>query len=497
MGRVAEAVEAARGVSERAGVIEIPAPRTRAAGVGEWFLKPRAVVSADVLVVAAVAVTLAGVFQPEVGRLLHGLSFALVGALALLYLRARRLWVVGIELSVLDEAPGLVAAGVLPTVLVYFLVAMVAPGTSVWPFLYVAGALVGGLLLERSFLRSGQRFLRRRGIGLSNTLIIGAGNIGTLISRRLLFNREHGLRPVGFVDKDPLTDAAERLGLPVLGNSRDLPRLIREFDVDMVVLAFSTAPHEVLLRIVTTCQERGIQLTVVPRLFETITHPGAFERMRGIPVIRVGHIRLSGGLWWTKRLIDLVGSAVLLLLAAPLLLVLSACVKLDTPGPVFYRQERVGRDGRPFMMIKFRTLAADAEKRQGEAMWSDAVEAGSGRDFVTRVGRFLRRSSLDELPQLLNVFKGDMSLVGPRPERPVFVNRFVHDIYRYGDRQRVKVGMTGWAQVHGLKGNHGSLAERVEYDNHYIENWSPWLDVRIILLTLQQIYRDLRGIGQQ
>ncbi|MHB1342857.1 MAG: sugar transferase [Thermoleophilia bacterium] len=496
MGRVAE-VESARGVTDRTNVLDIPKPRTRTVGLGEWMLKRGAVVVADVLVIGVVSVIVGGSFRPAGDPLLYAIAFALIGALALAYLRLRRLWAVGIELSVLDETPGLIVAGLLPSILVYFMVAMVAPAESVWPFVYLAAAVTGGLLLERAFLRALQRYLRRRGIGLRNTLIVGAGNIGTLISRRLLFNREHGLLPVGFVDKEPLTDAAERLGLPVLGNSRDLPRLIHDYDVGMVVLAFSTAPHEVLLRVVATCQERGVQLTVVPRLFETITHPGAFERMRGIPVIQVGHIRLSGGLWWTKRMIDLVGSAFLLAVSAPLLVALAAYVKLDTPGPVFYRQERVGRDGRPFFMIKFRTLAADAEKRQGEAMWSDSVESGAGRDLVTRAGRILRRSSLDELPQLLNVFKGDMSLVGPRPERPVFVNRFVHDIYRYGDRMRVKVGMTGWAQVHGLKGNNGSLAERVEYDNHYIENWSPWLDVRIILLTIQQIYRDLRGIGQQ
>ncbi|MHB0981152.1 MAG: sugar transferase [Thermoleophilia bacterium] len=494
MVRVAEAVESACGVTERAGVLDIPVPRTRAVGLGEWLLKPRAVVLADGLVIGVALLIVGGIFRPGFDRLLHAGAFAVIGLLALTFLWARRLMVVDIELSVLNEAPGLVAAGLLPTVLVYFVAAMVSSTLSVWPFVYVAGTLAGGLLVERSFLRALQRNLRRRGIGLRNTLIVGAGNIGTLISRRLLFNREHGLRPVGFVDKDPLTDTAERLGLPVLGNSRDLARIIYEFDVGMVVVAFSTAPHEVLLRIVTTCQERGVQLTVVPRLFETITHPGAFERMRGIPVIRVGAIRLSGGLWWTKRLVDLLGAAGFLFLSAPLFLALAALVRLDTPGPVFYRQERVGRDGQPFFMIKFRTLAVDAEKRQGEAMWSDSVEGGSGRDYVTRAGRFLRKSSLDELPQLLNVVKGDMSLVGPRPERPVFVNRFVHDIYRYGERMRVKVGMTGWAQVHGLKGNHGSLAERVEYDNFYIENWSPWLDVRIMVLTFQQIYRDIRGL---
>lgn len=497
MGRIAEVIESTRGVKELTDVLDVPVPQTRGGGLGVWFLKPRAVMVADAAATGGVLLAVGLTLPLGSGPLLQWGSLALVWALCLALVRARRLWTVGIELSMLDEAPGLMIAGALPAVLAYFLVSLGSTAVDVGPFAVAAAALAGALLLERAFLRSTQRYLRRRGIGLRNTLIIGAGNIGTLISRRLLFNREHGLRPVGFVDKEPLTDAAERLGLPVLGNSRDLPRLIDEHGIGMVVLAFSTAPHEVLLRIVTTCQERGVELTVVPRLFETITHPGAFERMRGIPVLRVGHIRLSGGLWWMKRMVDLVGASVILLVSAPLFLLLAALVKLDSPGPVFYRQERVGRDGRSFFMVKFRTLAADAEKRQGQPMWSDSVEVGAGRDYVTRMGRLLRKSSLDELPQLINVVKGDMSLVGPRPERPVFVNRFVHDIYRYGDRMRVKVGMTGWAQVHGLKGNNGSLAERVEYDNHYIENWSPWLDVRIMLLTIQQIYRDLRGIGQR
>jgi exopolysaccharide biosynthesis polyprenyl glycosylphosphotransferase len=496
MPQTAELTETKSAAPER--VVPLPLPRsaTRGTAFGSWFLKPRAVAFADLLVIGSATLTLGRLAAPTADGRLYAAALVMVAALSVLTIRRRRLWSVGMDLSALDEIPSLLVAGLFPPVVVYFLFALLSSIT-LDPVVFAAlgGLLAGGLAVERSLLRALQRFLRRKGIGLRNTLIIGAGTIGSLIAKRLVSSPELGLNPVGFIDKEPLVDASDRLGIPVLGNSRDLSRAIFEYDVGMVIVAFSTAPHEVLLRIVTTCQERGVSLAVVPRLFETITQGRGFERLRGIPVVGVAPIRLSGVLWWVKRVSDIVSSAFMLLVFGPLLGLLALAVKLDSDGRVFYKQERVGRDGRPFEMVKFRTMAVDAERSEGGAMWSDAVESGSGTAYVTRVGRFLRKTSLDELPQLINVVRGDMSLVGPRPERPVFVNRFVHDIYRYGDRMRVKAGMTGWAQVNGLKGNHGSLAERVEYDNYYIENWSPWLDAKIIAMTLQQIYRDVRGLS--
>ena len=496
MQQLVDIAKAGGAAQERAGTIRLQASSGRVSTVGTWFLKIHALVLADLVVLALVIVSVGRWTAPATGRTEHALILAFVAALSIYILRRRHVWKMGMELSALNEMPGLLAAGVFPPVIVFFGAALVAVAPlDPWAMGLLGAAMAAGLGVERAVLRAFQRFLRRKGIGLRNTLIIGAGTVGATISKRLLFNPDLGLRPVGFIDKDPLMDPSDRLDIPVLGNSRDLARVIHEYDVGMVVVAFSTAPHEVLLRIVSTCQERGVGLAVVPRLFETITQGRSFERLRGIPVIGVGPIRLSGILWWVKRAFDTLFSAALVVVLAPVLAAIAVVVKLDSDGPVFYRQERVGRDGRPFDMFKFRTMASDAEKSQGGAMWSDAVESGVGIAYVTRVGRVLRKTSLDELPQLFNVLRGEMSVVGPRPERPVFVNRFVHDIYRYGDRMRVKAGMTGWAQVNGLKGNRGSLAERVEYDNYYIENWSPWLDVRIIALTLQQIYRDIRGVS--
>ncbi len=497
MPRYVEAIDSARGQSERDAVLEINVTRTRRATLAELVLSKGAVAVADGLTVGLVA-SAVGVWQWSAAAPWSGVvTLAAIAVAAIIMLWRLRLWSVGMQLSALDEIPRVLMASLLPPVVGFFLASVLGLTTDVLVFAAIAGVMPAGLILERSILRAVQRGLRRRGHGLRTALIVGAGHIGSLIARRLTGHPELGLQPIGFIDKDPLTPLGERQGLPVLGHSRDLARLIYEFDVKMVVVAFSTAPHEVLLRIVTTCQEKGVALAVVPRLFETIAKPAPFERLRGIPVVGIQPIRLSGGLWWTKRLVDVVGSAFLLFVSSPLLLAAAVMVKLGSPGPVFYRQERSGRDGKLFQMIKFRSLTVGAEAQEGGAMWSDAVEAAAGASYITGVGKILRKSSLDELPQLLNVLKGEMSLVGPRPERPFFVNRFVHDIYRYGDRMRVKAGMTGWAQVHDLKGNQGSLAERVEYDNYYIENWSPWLDLRIVLLTFQQVYRDLRGVAAE
>lgn len=455
------------------------------------FLGVRTVVLFDTLsLVAAFLVTVRVLIPQRAPADLPAVGVATV-ALALLVMSSRGLWTVKAQLSVLEEIPGLAAAAVVPAPVVFLGASILERGHDPWFHVMLAVVTGATLVAERTVLRCLQRSLRRRGLARRSTLVIGAGNVGSLLAERLLDHPEYGLEPVGFLDKDPLADEEQRSGLPVLGTSYDLARIIDEHDIGMVMMAFSTAPHEVLLGIVRTCQEKGVELAVIPRLFETITTKVGVDHLRGIPVMAIRKANLSGVHWWGKRVFDVLCAGVLLLVLGPVMAVVAAAVKLDSPGPVFYRQTRAGRDGVPFEMLKFRTLRDQAEAEHG-AMWSDALEEGPGRDAVTSVGRVLRKTSLDELPQLFNVLWGHMSLVGPRPERPLFVNQFVHEIYRYGDRMRVKAGMTGWAQVHGLKGSRGTLAERVEYDNYYIENWSLWLDFKILLLTLQQIWRDLR-----
>jgi exopolysaccharide biosynthesis polyprenyl glycosylphosphotransferase len=345
-----------------------------------------------------------------------------------------------------------------------------------------------------------QATARRRG-ELRPTLIVGAGRMGNLTARRLLAEPELGLRPVGFLDKDPLSLNGQSVGLPVLGASWDLERVIEQYGIEHVVIAFSTAPHHVLLRVVRRCHELGVAVSVLPRLFEVEGRRVTVERLGALPLVAVHSSNPKGWQFRVKYALDRVIASLLLLLVSPILVTAAAAVLLTMGRPIFFRQPRVGADGRHFDMLKLRTMKGSpteageadidwaqqqlaAEGDAHEAQTAKAAEPVEATDRRTRVGRVLRHFSIDELPQLWNVVRGDMSLVGPRPERVSYVQRFERSVYRYDDRHRVKSGMTGWAQVHGLRGK-TSLSDRVEWDNYYIENWSPWLDVKILLMTLE------------
>jgi exopolysaccharide biosynthesis polyprenyl glycosylphosphotransferase len=323
----------------------------------------------------------------------------------------------------------------------------------------------------------------------TRTLVIGAGTVGRQIAERLSRRGELGLRPIGFLDADPLPAPDGAVTHPVLGGIEDLEDVVCRYDVGHVVLSFSSAGHEELLDLSRRCRVLGVDLTVVPRLFEDITRRVSVEHIGGIAVMWVEHANPRSLGFAVKHAVDRVAALAMLLAAAPLLAVLAVAVRLDSPGPILYRQARVGRDGREFEMLKFRTMTGDSgESGEADAAWA-ASESSSGTpearggDRRTALGRVLRRWGLDELPQLINVARGEMSLVGPRPERVQYVRDFERKIHRYGDRHRVKSGITGWAQVHGLRGQ-TSLADRIEWDNYYIDNWSLWLDVKILARTL-------------
>ena len=337
----------------------------------------------------------------------------------------------------------------------------------------------------------------KHGESLRPTLVIGAGKVGRLTAKRLLEHPEIGLQPIGFLDKDPLLEADESLPVPVLGASWDLDRVAQQFDVQQVIITFSRAPHEVLLRLVKRCEELGLAVAFVPRLFEKITSRLTVEHLGGIPLISARPANPKGIQFGIKYAADRVIAAVLLLLTIPLTLPAAVAVLLAGGRPLFFRQVRVGRDGRTFEMLKFRTMRPHAGvelEAAALALPPDTAPGGvEGDDRRTRVGALLRRTSIDELPQLLNVLKGDMSLVGPRPERPEFVGLFEQSVYRYTDRHRVKSGITGWAQVNGLRGK-TSLSDRVEWDNYYIENWSLWLDFKVALLTFLAVLRSPRHV---
>ena len=326
---------------------------------------------------------------------------------------------------------------------------------------------------------------RRSGEDLRATLIVGAGKVGCLTAKRLLQRPEFGLRPIGFLDKGPLDEVSET-GLPVLGRSWDLERVVEEHGVQHVVLCFSTAPHEVQLGIMKRCDALGIAVSFIPRLFEKVPRRLTVDHLGGLPVITARWSNPKGWRFTAKYAIDRVVAAFSLLVALPVLAIVAVAVWRSLGRPLLFRQVRVGRDGRPFEMLKFRTMKdatpAETATRPFELSTDTAPGGVEGADRRTRVGAFLRRTSIDELPQLLNVLKGDMSLIGPRPERPEFVELFEESVRGYSDRHRAKAGITGWAQVHGLRGK-TSIADRAEWDNFYIENWSLWLDVKIALMT--------------
>jgi exopolysaccharide biosynthesis polyprenyl glycosylphosphotransferase len=324
--------------------------------------------------------------------------------------------------------------------------------------------------------------------------------VGAQVARRLDTHPEYGLTPVGFLDESPRS-VAEVGGrdLPVLGTIDDLDETVRQTGVKRLIVAFFSVADAQVSRLIQHCQELGIEVSVVPRMFDTINDRVGYETVGGLPLLSFAAVDPDGLQFAVKHALDRVFALLLLIVLSPVLLCAAIAVRVSSPGPALFIQLRVGRDGRLFRLYKFRSMFMDAEPEtpDGEGITAlDFLLAGDtapggveGSDRRTAVGRVLRRTSVDELPQLLNVLRGDMSLIGPRPERPEFVELFRQDIVRYGDRHRVKSGITGWAQVHGLRGQ-TSLAERVEWDNYYIANWSLALDLKILALTVLALFHD-------
>ena len=329
-----------------------------------------------------------------------------------------------------------------------------------------------------------QTHARMNGRSRRPALIVGAGLIGRHIARRLRERPEYGLDPIGFLDSDPLPvlGVDDRIP-PLLGLPEQLTDVVQTHQVSHVILGFIYGADQRLLPLVRECQRLNVEVSLVPRLFDAHSQHATLEYLGGLPLISLRSPNPRGWEFAVKHLIDWVGAAFLAVLLSPLLAAIAIGVKLSSPGPVLFRQRRVGRDGEFFDLLKFRSMTMESDSsvfRPGPGSAPGGVE---GRDRRTPFGQWLRRSSLDELPQLLNVLKGEMSLIGPRPERPEFVDLFRGDIERYGERHRVRSGITGWAQVHGLRGQ-TSIADRVEWDNYYIENWSLKLDLRIAVLTV-------------
>ena len=349
-------------------------------------------------------------------------------------------------------------------------------------------AVVPLLVAGRAAVLLTEAHRRRVGAGGRRTLVVGAGVVGRLTARRLLSDRALGLVPVGFVDDDPREATDETAALAVHPWD-DFDDIVREQDIEHVIIAFSGAEHPRLIALARRAWELGVGVSVVPRLFELEGERAETEHLGGLPLVGLRPADRQGWQFRLKYALDRVVAAGLLVLLTPVLLLAAAAVRLTIGGPVLFRQPRVGRDGVAFEMLKLRTLRDAPDGYEADAEWASTELGGEPvagyaplETRVNRVTHFLRRSAIDELPQLWNVVRGEMSLVGPRPERLPYAERFQEHIYRYGDRHRVKSGLTGLAQVQGLRGK-TSLPERVEWDNHYIENWSHWLDVKILLKT--------------
>ena len=410
-----------------------------------------------------------------------------------------------IQLRIIDGLGQVVAATSLAAISLIAAAALFAPETDSAPLLarawlfgtaYVAGG--------RVLLAWAQRRARATRLIAKPTLIVGAGLIGAHVERRLTGQPELGLLPVGYLDSDPLpADMVPDRHAPVLGGPADLARVARETHARHVVLGFSTAPDRLLIPLVRECEARGLEVSLVPRLFESVNVRVALDHLGGLPLFGLHTIDPQGWQFSIKHALDRLAAAFLVVVLSPLLAALALAVKASSPGPVLYRQRRIGRDGRDFEMLKFRSMRlddpggghpapADGQPLLAEnvvPLPSDIGPGGvEGDDRRTAVGTFTRRTSLDELPQIFNVLRGEMSLVGPRPERPEFVDLFGSRIERYADRHRVKSGITGWAQVNGLRGK-TSLRDRVEWDNWYIENWSLSLDIKILFMTLAALFQ--------
>ncbi|HET8599491.1 MAG TPA: sugar transferase [Segeticoccus sp.] len=389
-----------------------------------------------------------------------------------------------ITLSVLDDIPQLLGGCALAVALSMTVAVVKGEGTADVGLLWRAGLLLAGVLVVRVLGYALLRALRRAGLTVRRVVVVGTDEIGLTVARRIQEHPEHGLRLVGFVDADPPL-VGPPLTAPLLGGQDDLAAILQRHRADVAVVGFLQERGVDLLGHLRRCAALPCEVYVVPRLMQLPARNRTADQVWGVPLLRVRQPVFQSLAWPVKRLFDVLLAAVALLVTAPVLAVAALAVRLEGGPGVIFRQERVGLDGRPFTVLKLRSLKP-ATLQDAAERWSISDDERMGP-----VGRFIRTTSIDELPQLFNVLRGDMSIVGPRPERPYFVEQFAQQYPDYLDRHRVPVGLTGYAAVNGLRGD-TSIAERVEFDNLYIESWSLWLDAKIFLRTFAAV---LRGDG--
>ena len=342
-------------------------------------------------------------------------------------------------------------------------------------YFWVLGML--GLLSIRFFTRNILRKLRQRGYNLRFALIAGTGPLGQKLIEKIEFYPELGIKVFGFLTPERKEVGKTIKDIPVIGHYEDLERIIRERVVDIFFVAMSINEYDSFEKMIQKVLGNLPEIKVVPASYEFLGLRGGLDELDGLPIVSLQGSPLFGWDRVLKRMFDLILGSLILIMVSPLMVIIGLLVKLTSGGPILYRQERVGMDGHTFEMLKFRTMRVDAESETGPA-WAKANDPRR-----TSIGTLLRKTSLDELPQLLNVLKGEMSLVGPRPERPYFVEEFRSKIPSYMLRHKIKAGMTGWAQVNGWRGN-TSVEKRNEHDLFYIQNWSIGFDLRILWMTI-------------
>jgi len=333
------------------------------------------------------------------------------------------------------------------------------------------------LSLTRILFREFLRFLRQKGYNQRYALIVGTEKLGQDLVKKLKKHPELGVQITGFLTNDSNCVGTAIQGIKVLGKYSDVREFITKLGIDIVFVALPFNAHNQLREVLDWIGDEMVSIMVLPDLFEFITLRGNVSEFEGMPLISLRDTPLYGWNIIVKRLLDIVSASIVLIFTAPIMLIIAILIKLTSEGPILFKQERMGLDGKIFNMLKFRTMFVNAEQVTGP-VWTK-----QGDPRCTSIGKLLRRTSLDELPQFFNVLRGDMSIVGPRPERPVFIENFRNTIPKYMLRHKMKAGITGWAQVSGWRGN-TSLEKRIEYDLYYIENWSLNFDLKIIWLTL-------------
>ncbi|MBP8865239.1 MAG: undecaprenyl-phosphate glucose phosphotransferase [Acetobacterium sp.] len=336
------------------------------------------------------------------------------------------------------------------------------------------------MIVERGSIRKILRMARERGFNIKYIIIVGAGSIGQTFAAKVAGDRQLGYKVTGYVDD--YYHKSDKDGIPILGKTREMNEILEEYQVDEVIIALPNTSYKRIDEVIDICEYQGIKTQIIPDYFHLIQGTTAyFDELDGIPLINTRYIPLDQPLnKWVKRFIDIILSIVIMVLVSPIMLVTAILVKLTSPGPIIYKQIRVGMGRKEFWIYKFRSMRCDAAI-PGEIGWTTENDPRK-----TKFGAFIRKTSIDELPQFFNVLKGDMSIVGPRPERPHYVTQFQHEIPKYMIKHHVRPGITGWAQVQGWRGD-TSIHKRIECDIEYIEKWTLWFDIKVFFMTFKAV----------